>query len=317
MQAIPRPMKFAILGAGAVGGYYGAKLWQAGHDVTFIARGAHLAAIRERGLEIRSPSGTFVARGAAEADTTRVGQVDCAILATKSYDNATALPALAPMIGAGSTVLTLQNGVDSVDECAAAVGPAAVLGGSAYIATALEAPGLIVQTGTHRRIVFGEVFTGGEAVSARVAAIRDALAGAEIEVEAVADAKVPLWEKFIYLSPFAAFTGASRLAIGGLWAFPHVRETFFEACREVERVARAEGVAVAADTIAKIESYMTSLPPATRSSLLIDLQQGKRIEVEALQGSVVRRGRKTGVPTPIHAALYSVLKPYERGPVPA
>jgi 2-dehydropantoate 2-reductase len=308
-------MRFAILGSGAVGGYYGAKLWRAGHDVTFIARGAHLAAIRERGLEIRSPLGNFVARAAAEEQTARVGHVDCVILATKSYDNDTALPKLAPMIGPRSAVLTLQNGVDSVDECAAAVGQQAVLGGAAYVATAVEAPGLIVQTGTHRRIVFGEAFAPAPTVSPRAAAIRDALTGAEIEVEAVADARVPLWEKFIYLSPFAAFTGASRLPIGAIWKFPPVRETFYEACWEVERVARAEGVAVSADMITRLEGYMKALPPSTRSSLLIDLQQGKRIEVEALQGSVVRRGRKAGVPTPIHAALYSVLKAYEHGPV--
>lgn len=308
-------MKFGILGSGAVGGYYGAKLSQAGHDVTFVARGKHLEAIRQHGLEIRSPLGDFVARAAAEQDTSKIGHVDCVVLATKAYDNASALPMLAPMIGQQSVVLTLQNGVDSVDECAAVVGRAAVLGGSTYIATALEAPGLIVQTGTHRRIVFGEVFEPGDAVSARVAAIRDALAAAEIEVEAVADARVPLWEKFVYLSPFAAFTGASRLAIGGIWRFAQVQETFYDACREVERVARAEGVNVSADTIGKIEGYMASLPPATRSSLLIDLQQGKRIEVEALQGSVVRRGKNTGVPTPIHAALYAVLKAYENGPL--
>ena len=309
-------MRFAILGSGAVGGYYGAKLCQAGHDVTFIARGAHLAAIRARGLEIRSPLGNFVARAAAVEEAAPVGRVDCVILATKSYDNGTALPKMAPMIGPGSAVLTLQNGVDSVDECAAAVGGAAVLGGAAYVATAVEAPGVIVQTGTHRRVVFGEIFAPAPAVSARVAAIRDALAGADIEVDAVADARVPLWEKFIYLSPFAAFTGAARLPIGAIWQFQHVRETFYEACREVERVARAEGVAVSPDMMAKLDGYMTSLPPSTRSSLLIDLQQGKRIEVEALQGSVVRRGRKAGVPTPIHAALYSVLKPFEHGPVP-
>ncbi len=284
--------------------------------MTFIARGAHLAAIRDRGLEIRSPLGDFVARTAAEEDTARIGHVDCVVLATKSYDNATALPKLAPMIGPRSAVLTLQNGVDSVDECAAAVGREAVLGGAAYVATAVEAPGLIVQTGTHRRVVFGEVFAPAAAVSARAAAIRDALAGAEIDVEAVADARVPLWEKFIYLSPFAAFTGAARLPIGGIWKFPHVRETFYEACREVERVARAEGVAVSPAIVATLEGYMQELPPSTRSSLLIDLQQGKRIEVEALQGSVVRRGKKTGVPTPIHAALYSVLKAWEYGPVP-
>jgi len=308
-------MRFAILGSGAVGGYYGAKLWQAGHDVTFIARGKHLSAIRARGLEIKSPLGDFVARAAAEEDTSRIGRVDCVVLATKAYDNASALPKLQPMIGAGSTVFTLQNGVDSVDECAAAVGRDAVIGGSAYIAAAVEAPGLVVQTGTHTRVVFGEVFAAGATVSPRVAAIRDALTATGIEVEAVADARVPLWEKFIYLAPFAAFTGASRLPIGGIWKFPHVRETFYEACREVEHVARAEGINVARDRISRIEGYMQTLPPSTRSSLLIDLQQGKRIEVEALQGSVVRRGKATGVPTPIHAALYAALKPYENGPL--
>jgi 2-dehydropantoate 2-reductase len=217
------------------------------------------------------------------------------------------------MVGPSGAVLTLQNGVDSVEECAAVVGRRAVLGGSAYIATAVEAPGLIVQTGTHQRIVFGEVFDAGS-VSARVGAIRAAFAGAGIDVEAVPDARVPLWEKFIYLSPFAGFTGASRLPIGGIWKFPHVQEMFYEACQEVERVARAEGVPVAPDRIKAIEGYMAELPPSTRSSLLIDLQQGKKIEVEALQGSVVRRGRKTGVPTPIHATLYAVLKAWENGP---
>ncbi len=306
-------MRFAILGSGAVGGYYGARLFQAGHDVTFVARGQHLDAIRARGLEIRSPLGDFVARAAAEEDTSKVGHVDCVILATKAYDNDTALPKLPPMIGPSTTVLTLQNGVDSVDECAAVVGERPVLGGSAYVATAVEAPGLIVQTGTHQQIVFGEVFDAGTAVSSRAAAIRDALDGAGIDVEAVPDAHVPLWEKFIYLAPFAGFTGAARLAIGEIWKFPHVQDMFYDACQEVERVARAEGVAVAPDRIKTIEGYMGELPPSTRSSLLIDLQQGKKIEVEALQGSVVRRGRKTGVPTPIHATLYAVLKAWEVG----
>jgi 2-dehydropantoate 2-reductase len=308
-------MKFAILGSGAVGGYYGARLLQAGHDVTFIARGKHLEAIREKGLEIKSPLGDYVARGRAEEDTAKVGHVDCVIFATKNYDNASALPKLTPMIGPNSSVLTLQNGVDSVDECAATVGRGAVLGGSAYVATAVEAPGLIVQTGTHQRIAFGEVFGAAAGVTPRVAAIRDALHGARIEVEAAPDARIPLWEKFIYLSPFAGFTGAARLPIGGIWKFPHVQDTFYEACREVERVAHAEGVKVSTGTIARIQGYMKELPPSTRSSLLIDMQQGKRIEVEALQGSVVRRGKNVGIATPIHAALYAVLKAHEHGPI--
>jgi 2-dehydropantoate 2-reductase len=308
-------MKIAILGSGAVGGYYGAKMWKAGHDVTFVARGAHLQAIREKGLEIRSPLGDFVARGRAEQDTSVVGPVDFVIVAIKNYDNRAALPKLPPLVGPETSVLTLQNGVDSVEDCAAIVGQRAVLGGAAYIAAAVEEPGLIVQTGTHRRVIFGEVFDVSERLSPRVEAIRDALVAADVDVAAVPDARIPLWEKFIYLSPFAAFTGAARLPIGRIWSIPLVQETFFEAAQEVERVARAEGVRVSATMREKVAAYMAALPPSTRSSLLIDLQQGKRIEVEALQGSVVRRGRKTGVATPIHAALYSVLKPYENGPV--
>ena len=152
-------MRFGILGSGAVGGYYGAKLARAGHDVTFIARGAHLAAIRERGLAVRSPMlGDFTVRARAEEDTAKVGPVDVVIVAVKAYDNASALPLLAPMLGSVSSVLTLQNGVDSVQEVAALVGEEPVIGGTTYVATALSSPGVIEQTGTHRRIVFGEVF---------------------------------------------------------------------------------------------------------------------------------------------------------------
>ena len=169
-------MRFAILGSGAVGGFYGARLAHAGHDVTFIARGAHLAAIRARGLAIRSPSlGDFTVRAPAEEDTSKVGRVDVVILAVKAYDNPGALPLLAPMIGADTSVLTLQNGVDSAQEVAAVVGESRVIGGTTYIATALSEPGIIDQTGTHRRIVFGEVFGALPRLSIRVRAIHDAL----------------------------------------------------------------------------------------------------------------------------------------------
>src|SRR5690606_32054140 len=152
-------MRIAVLGSGAVGGYYGAKLARTGHEVIFIARGAHLKAIRERGLEIRSPMlGDFTVRAQAEEDTRQVGQVDLVLVAVKAYDNATALPLITPMLGPSTTVLTVQNGVDSAGEVAAVTGPAHVLGGTTYIATALGEPGVIDQTGTHRRVVFGEVF---------------------------------------------------------------------------------------------------------------------------------------------------------------
>jgi 2-dehydropantoate 2-reductase len=319
-------MRFAILGSGAVGGYFGAKLARSGQDVTFIARGAHLEAIRERGLEIKSAKlGDFVVRAGAESDTSRVGPVDVAIVSVKAYDNATALPMLTPLIGPATVVLTLQNGVDSVDEVAAVVGEQHVLGGTTYVATALEGPGLIVQTGVHRSIIFGEVFglpgdasvTPGErgAITPRVRALADAMAAADIQVTPVADARVPIWDKFVYLAAFSGFTGASRLAIGHIWKHPHVQEMFYAASREIAAIAKAEGVAISANRFETLHEYMQNIPASTRSSLLIDLEQGKRIEVEALQGAAVRRAKKHNLPVPIVSTLYAVLKAWEGGPV--
>jgi len=308
-------MRFAILGSGAVGGYYGARLARAGHDVTFVARGAHLAAMREHGLAIRSPMlGDFTVRAPVEEDTSRIGPVDVVLLAVKTYDNATALPQISPMLGPESSVLTLQNGVDSAQEVARVVGERAVIGGATYIATALAAPGVIEQTGTHRRIVFGEVFGELPRLSARVRAIHDAFSAADIQSECVEDGRAPIWEKFIFLVTLAGFTGASRLSIGPLWTDAAIRAQFLEGCREVERLARAEGVPVRPDIIEHISRYISSIPGTMRSSLLIDLSQGKRIEVEALQGSIVRRAAAAEVPVPIMSTLYALLKPFAAGP---
>lgn len=308
-------MRIAVLGSGAVGGYYGARLSRAGHEVTFIARGSHLAAIRARGLEIRSPLGDFVAKAAADDDTSRVGPVDFVMVAVKTYDNATALPLLRPLLGDGTMVLTLQNGVDSASEVAAIAGEGRTLGGTTYIATVLDAPGLIVQTGTHRRIVFGEVFGSLPRLSDRVRQLQETLAAADIQAEAVADGRVPIWEKFVFLAAIAGFAGASRLPIGPIWADPVSRAQFLEACREIERVARAEGIPVAADVVDRITPYIDGIPKSMRASLLADLSRGRPIEVEALQGSVVRRGERAGVPTPIVKTLYAVLRPHASGGV--
>jgi 2-dehydropantoate 2-reductase len=307
-------MRFAILGSGAVGGYYGAKLARADHDVTFVARGAHLEAIRERGLEIRSPAlGGFTVRARAEQDTSRIGPVDVVLVAVKTYDNPTALPLLAPMLGAETTVLTIQNGVDSPADVASVAGEARTLGGTTYIATALEAPGLIVQTGDHRRIVFGEAFGALPRMTDRVRAIDGAFAGADIQSFPVEDGRVPIWEKFVFLAALAGFTGAARLPIGPVWADPFTKAQFLAGCREIEALARAEGVPVAADVVDRIVPYIDRIPGSMRSSLLIDLQAGKRIEVEALQGAVVRRAAKLGVPVPIISTLYAVLKLHAAG----
>ena len=306
-------MHVAVLGSGAVGGYFGAKLSRAGQRVSFVARGAHLQAIRERGLQVRSPLGDFTVHGQAEEDGARIGPVDLVMYAVKTYDNPTAIPMLDSLVGDKTIVLTLQNGVDSADEIAARVGPQKVLAGPTYVATALAAPGVIEQTGTHRRIVFGEVFGDPPRLSDRVLALREALAAADIQAEAVADARGAIWEKFCYLAPFAAFCGASRLPLGPIWRDEFTRRQFEAAAAEVVAVARAEGIDLPSDMIERLRGYSEVLPPTTRASLLIDLSQGKRIEVDALQGSVVRRGTRAGVATPIMATLYAVLKLHEGG----
>ncbi|MCA1583719.1 MAG: 2-dehydropantoate 2-reductase [Acidobacteria bacterium] len=307
-------MKFAILGSGAVGGYFGAKLARSGQDVTFIARGAHRDAIRTHGLQIRSARlGDFIVKAAAEDDPQRVGPMDVVLYAVKAYHNRGALPMLPPLVGPETVVLTLQNGVDSVDDIAQVVGEAHVLGGTTYVATALEAPGLIVQTGVHRSIIFGEVFGDRTRISPRVQAIADVMAPADIQITPVADGRVPIWDKFVYLAPFSGFTGAARLPIGHLWALPALREMFYAASREIAALAGAEGVTISASRFETLTEYMNTIPPSTRSSLLIDLEMGKPIEVEALQGAAVRRAERHNLPVPIMATLYAALKPWEAG----
>lgn len=309
-------MKFAVIGAGAVGGFYGALLSKAGQDVSFVARGAHRDAMLANGLTIHSESlGDIVVRCPVESDPAKIGAVDVVIIAVKAYSNAETFASLKPLVGANTSIITLQNGVDSAEELAAVFGEAAVIGGATYIAAGIEAPGVIRHKGTHRRIVFGEYFNPTTEVSARVKAIEPIFANADIQTEAIADIRPRLWEKFIYLAPMAAFTGASRLPIGPIWGDEFIREMFLQAVDEVERVARATGIDVPPGVRHRITEYTANVPASMRSSLLIDLSQGKQIEVEMLQGSVVRRGLATGVPTPIMSALYSVLKPYAHGPV--
>ena len=311
-------MKFAVVGAGAVGGFYGALLSRSGQDVSFVARGAHRDAMLATGLRIASSPeavGDFTVHCPVESDPAQIGIVDVVIVAVKAYANAETFESLRPLIGPQTSIITLQNGVDSAEELAAVVGQAPVIGGATYIAGGIEAPGVIRHNGTHRRIVFGEYFNPSADVSARVAALAPIFTAADIQTEALPDIRPRLWEKFIYLAPMAAFTGASRLSFGHIWGDEFVREMFLRAVDEVEAVARASGINVPPGVRGRIADYTPNVPKTMRSSLLIDLSFGKKIEVEALQGSVVRRGLAVGVPTPIMSALYAVLKPYAHGPI--
>ena len=307
-------MRVAVVGSGAVGGYFGAKLARGGQDVTFIARGAHLAAICEHGLRIQSDQlGDFAIHAPAVDDPGLVGHVDLVLFTVKAYDNPEALHLLGPLLSESSVVLTLQNGVDSADDVANVVGAARVLGGTTYVATALASPGVIVQTGVHRSIIFGEVFGERGRITPRVQALADVLNAADIFATPVADGRVPIWDKFVYLAPFSGFTGAARLPIGALWSDAGIREMFYAAAREVAALAMAEGVTISADRFETLQHYMDNIPPTTRSSLLIDLEFGKRIEVEALQGAALRRAARHDLAMPIISTLYAVLKPWASG----
>lgn len=301
-------LRIAVVGAGAVGGYYGALLARAGHDVRFVARGAHGDAIRRNGLTVRRFDGEFTVHAAASPNPAELGAADLVLLSVKNYDNDSALPLLPPLVRSGTTVLTLQNGVDSPDEVAAIVGRDAVLGGAAYIATEIAAPGVIRQTGNYQRIAFGEVFAPAPRISDRVARLAEILVGAGIEALPAADGRVQLWEKFIYLAAMSGMTGAARQPLGVVRGDPVARARLFAAIREVEALARAEGVPVALDIVDRLSVFVDGVPASMRSSLLIDLSHGRRIEVEALQGAVVRRAARLGVPVPIMGTLYAVLR---------
>ena len=210
-------------------------------------------------------------------------------------------------------VLTLQNGVDSAGQIEAAIGKGRVLGGATYVAAALTGPGVIEQTGVHRRVVFGETTGDVSRVSDRVQMIDTLFTEADIVSEPVANAWLPLWEKFVYLAPFAGITGAARLPIGPIWSDAVSHDLLVAAFKEVEALAKAERVRLPAGTVKRIIAYVDSLQPAVRSSLLIDLQQGKPIEVEGLLGAVVRRARRRRLRTPVMSVLYAVLKGHAEG----
>jgi 2-dehydropantoate 2-reductase len=305
-------MRIAVIGAGAVGGYYGARLAQAGHDVAFMARGTNLDVLRTRGLAIASSLGDATVAVTAEEDASRIGPVDLVLFAVKTYSTRGALHHLPPLLGPRTSVLSLQNGVDSADELAPAVGADHLLAGATYIVATLTSPGVVQHTGTARRVVFGEAF-GERALTPRVAEIQRTLAGADIQAEAVADARVPIWEKFIFLAPFAGLSAAARLQLGPLWSQPSFRAVYDRAMAEVESVARAEGIAVPPDVRAQKLAYLDNTPAASRSSMMMDLVAGRPIELEALLGSVVRRGETHGLATPVMETLYAVLKPFEQG----
>jgi 2-dehydropantoate 2-reductase len=304
-------MRIAALGAGAVGGYFGGRLAVAGHDVTFIARGAHLAAIRDAGLRVDSIAGDFVVSPArATDDPATVGPVDLVILAVKTWQLGDAVRSMRPLVGARTAILPLLNGVDATGELATAFGAERVLGGLCRIITALEAPGRIRHSGAEPCVIFGEL---DNATSDRVERLARTFAEAGVGAEVAADIHVALWEKFMFIATMSGIGAVTRAPIGRWLTRPGTRAMAEAALAEVVAVGRARGVALSDTAVARTLAFMSDVvPAAATASMQRDVMAGRPSELEAQSGAVVRLGAETGVPTPIHSFLYHSLLPQER-----
>ncbi len=298
----------AILGAGGVGGYYGGVLARAGHDVTLLARGAHLDAVRARGLELREPEGTAVVPVAATDDPAALGAADLAIVAVKSYALEEIAPAVAHVARRGATVLPLLNGVDAADRLAAAGVPRdALLGGVTFISAARVAAGVIERWSPFRRVVLGELAPAQTGSTARTAAIAAALRSAGVTATVTDEIVVELWRKLAFLAPIAAACGLARAPIGAVRDAPLGREVLARAVEEIVAVARALGVPLGDDEARRTVRAIDDIPPAMRPSLLLDLERGGPTEIDVLSGAIARLGRERGIPTPTHDVAVAAL----------
>jgi 2-dehydropantoate 2-reductase len=304
-------MRIAIMGSGALGGFFGGLLARAGEDVTFIARGAHLAAIRTRGLTIKSEAvGDFTISAPATDDPRTIGSVDLVLVGVKTYDLGLAAEQIRPLVGPDTLVLPLENGIQASDRLAQSLGQEPVLTGVAYVLSSLQAPGVVKHI-AQGRLLLGEP-SGGP--SPRVRRLAEALQGAGIACETPPDIRVPLWEKFILLSATGGAMALTRLPFGPVRESAEAGEFCRGVMDETEAVGRASGIGVPRDIAGRHWQMILGLPAAGHGSMLQDLKAGRRLELESLNGAVVRLGRELGVPTPLNFAIYAALKPYVNGP---
>lgn len=306
-------MKIVMFGAGGVGGYFGGRLAQGGADVAFVARGAHLEAIRRDGLHIVSPKGdAHVTNVRASADPADLGIADVVFLTVKMYDVGTAATQMRPLLGPDSMVVTLQNGVEATDMVARRVGERHVVGGVAYVSAVIDQPGRIRHTALDGLIV-GELDGG---LSPRLAALRAAAAAGGFSFTTSDDIRRDLWSKFVRLSVFAGLTAATRSPVGVLRASPPLVALMHAAVDEAIAVGRAHGVALGPALKDEVFGMFHAVPPQAKASMLEDLERGRPLELPWLSGAVVRLGRDAGVPTPVHAMLEALLAPFVPGGAP-
>jgi 2-dehydropantoate 2-reductase len=303
-------MKILIHGTGGVGGFFGAKLLNAGEDVWFLARGKHLEVSKAKGIRVQSTQGNFAIPGnRVTGNIAEVGPVDVVLFCVKSYDTEQAAGQLKPVLKSGTVIIPLQNGIDNEEKIQRILPDSIVYGGVAYISTRITAPGEISETGGSQRISFGPMDGRIDDIAKSILAV---FQRAGINVELKADIAVELWRKFIFITTMGAFTASSRLTQGEILAVPESIALVFDAMKEVEAVARAKGIGAEPLDREKVIAGLKRFDPNTRSSMYYDLMNGKPLEIEALNGTVVRLGSETGVPTPIHRSIYATLLPYHR-----
>ena len=301
-------MRILVMGSGGIGGYYGARLARAGNEVVFVARGAHLEAMQTNGLQIHDRDGTVwspesqAVRYPADAG----GTFDLVLFAVKTYDTVEAAGAIEPVVGPETSIVPIQNGVDSVDDIGTVVDPARVLAGTTLLSSTIIAPGVVEQLGTNLSITIGE--PAGPR-SPRVERIVAAFHEAGIDQAVAADdAQQVLWEKFMFLAPCASINSTAGLSTGHTKGLAEGRETVLAMQREVRNVGLASGVNLTDEVAARVEKLYLGLSDGHTLSMQRDFAAGKRVELESLTGSIVRRGRQVGVPTPIFTAFYAVLR---------
>ncbi|MFQ6028020.1 MAG: ketopantoate reductase family protein [Dehalococcoidia bacterium] len=302
-------MKIAVMGTGGVGGYFGGLLARAGNEVTFVARGPHLKAIQEKGLRVESLNdGDFTVTGTALEDTTQAGIQELILFTVKMYSNTEAIKAVAPMLGPDSIVLTLQNGIDNGDQLVEAFGPERVMIGSTYLEGRIKEPGVVTQGGPGSA-TFGEREPG---ITERGQRLLQVFQEANWRVQLAENMPDMLWKKFGYLAATAALCTTCNATIGEIRSTPETRALVEAAVLETMAVGRALGVPIQEDTLEWSLNAMDNFPAQGQASMAKDFNEGKPVELEGLTGTVVRLGRRAGVPTPVNDTFYAIMKPWAK-----
>lgn len=302
-------MKILIMGTGGVGGYYGGLLAQQGNEVTFVARGAHLYALRHEGLKVRSIHGDFsLSPVNAIDDPANVGPVDLILFTVKTYNTDDAANAIRPAVGPQTVVMSLQNGIDAAERIGQVIGMGHLVGGATWLSSAVEAPGVIKQISQFRRIVLGEL---GGGTSERIQSIYKILESTGINVEISENIQKVLWTKFVFISAVSSFGSLTRLPMGGYRAVPETRALLSYIMQEVTALAHAQGVLLDPDVVQKSLEFIDHSAPHIKPSMQLDVESGHRTELESMVGVIGRKGRELGIPTPVADFVYASLLPVE------